>query len=193
VQLDFPPGAVGLHLAIIGTKAPYVKEVKPYCPLRNFLIGGEILVSINGTEVADKTLNEIKQMFAKLYQGVKTIIFSQYSIMQVPHIKKKKIVVPIKKKTKNGNKTAKEAPQSCAVSSDKVELGHNLRGMTAATKARQQPDQKVKNSVTEIKHYKGRPAEHRKKQMFDCFNCYQLMISPVPVVDNKITKAWPKI
>jgi hypothetical protein len=54
VQLDFPPGAVGLHLAIIGTEAPYAKEVKPYCPLRNFLIGGEILLSINATEVADK-------------------------------------------------------------------------------------------------------------------------------------------
>jgi hypothetical protein len=54
VQLDFPPGAVGLHLAFIGTEAPYVKkEVKPYCPLCNFLIGGEILLSINGTEVAD--------------------------------------------------------------------------------------------------------------------------------------------
>jgi len=193
VQLDFPPGAVGLHLAIIGTEAPYVKEIKPYCPLRNFLIGGETLVSINGTEVAGKTLNEIKQMFAKLYQGVKTIIFSRYSFMQAPHIKKKKTVIAIKKKTKKGNKAAKEAPQSCAVSSDKVKLGHNLRDMTAATKARQKPDQKVKNSVTEMKHFKGRPAEHRKKQMFDCFDCYQAMISPVPVVDNKITSTWPKI
>jgi hypothetical protein len=132
-------------------------------------------------------------MFAKLYQGVKTIIFSRYSIMQAPHIKKKKIVILIKKKTKNGYKTAKEAPQSCAVSSDNVELGHNLRGMTAARKARQQLDQKVQNSVAEIKHYKGRPAKHRKKQMFDRFDCYQSMISPVPVENNRITKAWPKI
>jgi hypothetical protein len=99
VQLDFPPGAVGLHLAIIGTEAPYVKEIRPYCPLCNFLIGGETLVSINGTKVAGNTLNEIKQMFAKLYQGVKTIIFSRYSIMQAPHIKKKKTVIAIKKKT----------------------------------------------------------------------------------------------
>jgi hypothetical protein len=193
VQLDFPPGAVGLHLAIIGTEAPFVKEIKPFCPLRNFLIGGETLVSINGTIVAGKTLNEIKQMFARLYQGVKTIVFSRYSIMQAPHIKKKKIVVAIKKKTKNGNKAAKQAPQSCAVSGDKVELGHNLRDMTAATKARQRPGQKVGNSATEMKHFKGRPAEYKKKQMFDCFDCYQSMISPVPVVDNNITQAWPKI
>ena len=193
VQLDFPHGAVGLHLAIIGNEAPYIKEIKPYCPLRNFLIGGETLVSINGTEVAGKTLNEIKQMFAKLYQGVKTIIFSRYSIMHPPNIKNKKIVKAIKKKTKKGNKAAKEAPQSCAVSSDKVELGHNLESMTAATKARQKSGQKVGNSATEISHFKGRPAEDRKRQLFECFDCYQAMITPVPVVDKKITSTWPKI
>ena len=193
VQLDFPPGAVGLLLGMIETEAPYVKKIKPSCPLCDFLIGGETLVSINGTNVAGNTLNEIKEMFAKLYQEVKTIIFSRYPIMQAPYHKKKKIVKATEKKTKKGNKAAKEAPQSCAISLDKVELGHSIGAMTVATKARQRPDQKVGNNVTEMKHFKGKSAEAKKELLLESFDCYESMITPVPVLDKNLTDEWPKM
>lgn len=74
---DFPAGGLGLYILKDEFDNTFVSEVKDDCPLRDYIIRGDVILSIDDVETRKMNLQDVKKIAARRSFGPRRVVFGR--------------------------------------------------------------------------------------------------------------------